>query len=390
MKRNVYWSLCAAAIGMALLTAALTLWSAHGLLVRQVQQELRDEHKLIARSVAYTGEERLDYLSSLDIRFDSFRVTLITPEGGVLFDSDNDRAGMENHLDRPEVREALSVGSGEDIRRSETMGLDTCYYAAALPDGSVLRVSKQTRSIGAVFAGVIPLMAGIVLVTLLLSMLLASRLTRRLVRPVEALAEDLENTDSLRGYEELEPFYRKLREKNRLIGEQMERLRAERDTIKTITSNMKEGLLLLGGRRRSSRSTRRPSPCWEARRGNTRGKTSSSSPATPSWARASSARPAAKAPTWSSNGTGAPATPSPAPCGRTAGRSRARSSCCSTSPSSSGRSRCAASSPPTSPTSSKPRSPRSPALPRCSKTAWPPGRRTSSGSPGGSTARPAG
>ena len=246
MKRNVYWSLCAAAIGMALLTAALTLWSAHGLLVRQVQQELRDEHKLIARSVAYTGEERLDYLSSLDIRFDSFRVTLITPEGGVLFDSDNDRAGMENHLDRPEVREALSVGSGEDIRRSETMGLDTCYYAAALPDGSVLRVSKQTRSIGAVFAGVIPLMAGIVLVTLLLSMLLASRLTRRLVRPVEALAEDLENTDSLRGYEELEPFYRKLREKNRLIGEQMERLRAERDTIKTITSNMKEGLLLLG------------------------------------------------------------------------------------------------------------------------------------------------
>ena len=113
MKRNVYWSLCAAAIGMALLTAALTLWSAHGLLVRQVQQELRDEHKLIARSVAYTGEERLDYLSSLDIRFDSFRVTLITPEGGVLFDSDNDRAGMENHLDRPEVREALSVGSGE-------------------------------------------------------------------------------------------------------------------------------------------------------------------------------------------------------------------------------------------------------------------------------------
>ena len=66
MKRNVYWSLCAAAIGMALLTAALTLWSAHGLLVRQVQQELRDEHKLIARSVAYTGEERLCLLYTSD------------------------------------------------------------------------------------------------------------------------------------------------------------------------------------------------------------------------------------------------------------------------------------------------------------------------------------
>lgn len=246
MKRNVYWSLCVTAICMALLTAALTLWSAHGLLVRQAQQELRDEHKLIAQSIAFAGEDRIAYLSNLGIKFDSFRVTLIAPDGGVLFDSDNDQASMENHLDRPEVQEALRTGSGEDIRRSETMGLDTCYYAAALSDGSILRVSKQTRSIGAVFAGVIPLMAGIVLLTLLLSMLLASRLTRRLVRPVEALAEDLENTVSLRGYEELEPFFAKLREKNRLIGEQVERLRAERDTIKTITSNMKEGLLLLG------------------------------------------------------------------------------------------------------------------------------------------------
>lgn len=332
----------------------------------------------------------MDYLSSLDIRFDSFRVTLITPEGGVLFDSDNDRAGMENHLDRPEVREALSVGSGEDIRRSETMGLDTCYYAAALPDGSVLRVSKQTRSIGAVFAGVIPLMAGIVLVTLLLSMLLASRLTRRLVRPVEALAEDLENTDSLRGYEELEPFYRKLREKNRLIGEQMERLRAERDTIKTITSNMKEGLLLLGREKEvlsvnAAALSLLGSPAGEYGGKNVLVVTRDAELGA-CIERAAGGEGADVV--LERDGRACHAFASRAG-GRRTGRG-ARSSCCSTSPSSSGRSRCASSSPPTSPTSSKPRSPRSPALPRCSKTAWPPGRRTSSGSPGGSTARPAG
>ena len=235
-------------------------------------------------------------------------------------------------------------------------------------------------------------MAGIVLVTLLLSMLLASRLTRRLVRPVEALAEDLENTDSLRGYEELEPFYRKLREKNRLIGEQMERLRAERDTIKTITSNMKEGLLLLGREKEVlSVNAARPLPAGKPG-GGIRGEKRPRRHPRRRAGRVHRARwPAAKAPTWSSNGTGAPATPSPAPCGRTADRSRARSSCCSTSPSSSGRSRMRREF--TANVSHELKTPLTSISGfaemlqngmACRR------RRTSSGSPGGSTARPAG
>ena len=163
----------------------------------------------------------------------------------MLYDSDSTLAYEENHLSRPEVSAAFAEGKGENMRHSDTMGLDLYYYAAKLPDGNVLRVSNQTRSVGAVFVTVIPLMLLIVLLIFLVSMLAASRLTRRFLLPVQRLAENINDPVEPKGYEELEPFIVKIRKQNRLIQEQIERLRAERDTISVITQNMNEGLILL-------------------------------------------------------------------------------------------------------------------------------------------------
>lgn len=245
MKKRMYWSLCLTSIGVVLLTVVLTLWSIYGILLRQARSDLVDEHKLISRSISFAQPNAVEYLSQLDIRFDSFRITLVLDNGEVLFDSDNDPNHMENHLQRPEIAQAFAEGRGEDVRKSETMGLDTIYYAARLDDGSVLRVSRQTRSVGAVFFSSIPVVGFIVLLILLSSMVLSSRLTKRLLHPIEGLAENMGGDADLNGYEELEPFFIKIREQNRMIQEQMEHLRGERDTIKTITSNMKEGLILL-------------------------------------------------------------------------------------------------------------------------------------------------
>ena len=74
---------------------------------------------------------------------DSLRLTLIDPEGNVLYDSTG-TADMENHLDRPEVRQALESGSGADTRHSKTLGYETHYYAVLLSDGNVLRLADET------------------------------------------------------------------------------------------------------------------------------------------------------------------------------------------------------------------------------------------------------
>jgi len=57
------------------------------------------------------------------------RVTLIAEDGKVLADSLEDPAIMENHLPRPEVREALTQGSGRAVRRSPTLKYDFVYLA---------------------------------------------------------------------------------------------------------------------------------------------------------------------------------------------------------------------------------------------------------------------
>ncbi len=57
------------------------------------------------------------------------RVTVIAADGRVLADSQSDTRTMENHLDRPEVREALARGEGTSARRSVTVGRDLLYYA---------------------------------------------------------------------------------------------------------------------------------------------------------------------------------------------------------------------------------------------------------------------
>jgi two-component system phosphate regulon sensor histidine kinase PhoR len=73
------------------------------------------------------------------------RVTLIADNGKVLADSSEDPARMENHLARPEVKEALLKGSGRSVRRSPTHKLDLVYLAMRYNAGDgrtmVLRLS---------------------------------------------------------------------------------------------------------------------------------------------------------------------------------------------------------------------------------------------------------
>jgi two-component system, OmpR family, phosphate regulon sensor histidine kinase PhoR len=57
------------------------------------------------------------------------RVTIITPDGLVLADSQSDPRTMENHAGRPEIRDALAKGEGQSTRHSVTINRDLLYYA---------------------------------------------------------------------------------------------------------------------------------------------------------------------------------------------------------------------------------------------------------------------
>lgn len=75
-----------------------------------------------------------DYIHNHNL--DDLRVTLISPDGNVIYDSyPNHSERIENHLNRPEVQKAMKQGSGYDVRRtSETTGVPYFYSATRYKD----------------------------------------------------------------------------------------------------------------------------------------------------------------------------------------------------------------------------------------------------------------
>ena len=105
-----------------------------------MEKEVRQEAGYIRAAIEISGQ---GYLTELDAADKDTRITLITEQGEVLYDSDQAyEADLENHAGRPEVREAIRDGTGSNVRRSDTLNEEMYYYAVQLSDGSILRVSK--------------------------------------------------------------------------------------------------------------------------------------------------------------------------------------------------------------------------------------------------------
>ena len=91
-----------------------------------------------------------------------YRVTLIDDRGIVLGDSDRDSSSMENHLYRPEVREALENGSGSAIRYSHTMSYPMFYGAIRIPSGPSTHFLRLSLPLEGVFAKLAAIRSNIV------------------------------------------------------------------------------------------------------------------------------------------------------------------------------------------------------------------------------------
>lgn len=170
------------------------------------------------------------------------RITLIDGDGRVLYDNKTNAADMENHSSREEIKEALKDGTGYSVRHSETLGINSCYYAVKLQNGNILRVADESLSVEAVVLQLLPPIAAIALLAFVLALFLASVISKRILKPINEIDLDrpLDDTE----YEELSPFISKINAQQRRINHQIAELRASRREFETIAENMSEGLLL--------------------------------------------------------------------------------------------------------------------------------------------------
>lgn len=243
MTRRIFRAAMAVALAAMLAGLALIVGVLHAYFEQRVAAELRVQAVYIAYGL------RRDGAGFLTGDFpDGSRVTWVAPDGSVRFDSQEDAGTMENHADRPEIRQALQSGEGSAARYSDTLAQRTVAYAVRLDDGSVLRVSDTQYSVWMLVAQVIQPVALVMLLTLVLAAGLAGRVARQIVRPINAI--DLNDPGDDPTYDELTPLLARIRAQNRQIRAQMDELRRRQEEFAAVTENMGEGLVILDGEQR--------------------------------------------------------------------------------------------------------------------------------------------
>lgn len=238
MKKKIFWSTIAVALAVLLASCTIIMSCLYGYFEGIQEKQLRNELSLAAAGVEDSGLAYLRTLEYLD-----YRLTWVAENGDVLFDSYIEENAMENHGSRKEIRNAFSMGEGSDTRYSSTMMEKTCYYARRLDGGTVLRISISRASMGLLLIGMLRPIIVIVLLSVVLSALLAGRVAKKITEPLNRLDldEPLEND----AYEEMAPLLERIHRQHGQITANLRELKRRKEDFAQITACMKEGLVLL-------------------------------------------------------------------------------------------------------------------------------------------------
>ncbi len=244
MKKKINIRLAGIALLAILSTVIGVTLIYYNLFQEQIRNDLRVSAKLLrdTRLFETVNIDPKDIDLSTDIT--ELRVTWIAADGSVLYDNDADTQELTNHLDRPEVQEAFSNGSGECVRLSDTMKSNTFYYAMLLDNGTVLRISTNARSLWSIFISSAPLIFAIITFIIIICVAISHLLTKQLIRPVEVMAERIEDSEYETPYKELEPFEKTIRAQHADI---LSAAKARQDFTANVSHELKTPLTAISG-----------------------------------------------------------------------------------------------------------------------------------------------
>lgn len=204
----------------------------YSLLKKQVFSDLRVVTGLLMEEGSYEKKTR------------DLRITLIDADGTVLFDSMAEEGLLTNHLDRPEIQEAMETGEGEGVRRSDTLSASVFYYARLLDNGQVLRVGKEAHSVVSVLLSTLPVILGLAFLLAGICVVLSKYLTAAIVKPIDDMASDMDRIQEEHQYPELIPFIRKIRSQHEEI---LEAANIRQEFTANVTHELKTPLAVISG-----------------------------------------------------------------------------------------------------------------------------------------------
>lgn len=238
MTKRIFRSIFAVAAVVLLLSLGVVLGVLYNHYSDVQWQQLESELELTRLGLEASGQ---DYLAS--ITAEDFRITWIGNDGSVLFDTQADAGAMDDHSQREEIIKALAYGKGTSQRYSDTLTTIMLYSAVRLQDGTVLRIAAAQDSVFALLLDVLLPMLLIFAAAILVSLVLARMMAKKIVNPLNDL--NLDAPTESQAYDELSPLLHRIDKQNKQISIQLAQLKEKTDQFEQTTASMNEGLVLL-------------------------------------------------------------------------------------------------------------------------------------------------
>lgn len=169
----------------------------------EIIRDLKGYAEVLKNTGDFDGDDTSLYAS---VDTGDLRLTLVASDGRVLYDNQADETSMQNHLDRPEIAAAFENGDGQVIRKSATLNKSTYYYAILLKSGRVLRIARETNNVISMFLAAVPVMLVVMAILVCVTIIVTHYLTRNILKPIEQMANSLDDDTHIVAYREMRPF----------------------------------------------------------------------------------------------------------------------------------------------------------------------------------------
>jgi two-component system phosphate regulon sensor histidine kinase PhoR len=184
------------------------------------------------------------------------RLTIIALDGTVLGDSIEDPAAMENHADRPEVRDALATGLGESARFSTTLNKQMMYVAVPVSlEGKTLGIARVALPVAEVEKSVNHVTRTIILATAIIAVLAvlaawliartSTRHIRRLTRAARGIASgQLTQKIAVSTGDEIGQLARAFNEMSANLKNTVDAISTEKTRLAGVLAAMADGVIM--------------------------------------------------------------------------------------------------------------------------------------------------
>ena len=239
MKRRIHGKFLIVSAAAIIITAFFGMLLFYNILKGQIFDDMKADSKIVSLLLKDVMEEK----EAESLKEQGLRITVAKKDGTVIYDSVENIAVLENHSDRQEIKQALKVGEGRAMRKSQTSSKHTFYYAVLLDEGVVLRISKDSDSIHDLMVRMGMLIIIVAIVVFWLCMILSRRLARHLVEPIEKMADNIMLMDD-GVYDELRPFVATIKKQHMDI---LEHAKLRQEFTANVSHELKTPLTAISG-----------------------------------------------------------------------------------------------------------------------------------------------